>query len=154
MITFAIKTWRCATCNYAQDFEPTKDNMQHNFNDDKKFRVQDVKANECPNCRLQGVASGIKSLKQETNLSKKIVFNCCEQSDVDALKLNLEAEPTRKIKTGRKLFQQVQPNEFVQVDEERDEISQERRKRIDDEIAQLKVITSQKLQELRAQFED
>ena len=137
MITFTIHTWRCQTCGYAQDFEPTVENMEKNFNQDRKFKLHDIGVNECPNCRLQGMPRGTTSLPKETDPIKKSTMCACEQSDVDALRVTLEAEAPRKVKTG-----------------ERNETPDERVGRINEELAAMKPATTQQIQALRTKHED
>ena len=65
-----IRTWDCTQCNYHQDFEPTQELMNVNFNNIQGARIRDIRANECPSCALKG-KRGIL-MKKETDPAKKM----------------------------------------------------------------------------------
>lgn len=65
--TIKIKTWSCQ-CGYHQDCEPTQENQDLLFNLDPKFKVSDLKVNECPACALKGQ---LETLTLETDEAKK-----------------------------------------------------------------------------------
>lgn len=46
-----IATWRCS-CGYSQDVEPTQENMNLHFNDDRNFPLTNVGGGQCPSCLL------------------------------------------------------------------------------------------------------
>ena len=75
-----IKTWRCVTCDYSQDFEPTQDNCDKHFNSDEKFKISNVKKNECPSCRLKG---SIGQMAREINVNKKITLTVMGKEDIE-----------------------------------------------------------------------
>ena len=59
-----VRTWKCPSCAYNQDFEPTKELMDLHFNQSKSFRLGDIQRNECPSCALKG--------KREIQMEKEI----------------------------------------------------------------------------------
>lgn len=50
MIEYKIKKWSCS-CGYKQDFEPTQENMDRNFNLLKDSIERGIAAYQCPSCR-------------------------------------------------------------------------------------------------------
>jgi len=135
MITYDIKTWRCEVCTYAQDFEPTQDNMTLHFNHDRKFKMNDMQKDECPRCAMLGTRGS--KMKKETDTAKKSKHDICEQSDIDAKRAKLEAEPNKK-----------------HEHEDRDETAGEKTERIEKDIALMKPKTPEQIAAHRAQFED
>lgn len=89
---FKIKTWSCAICGYAQDFEPTQQNMNTHFNTNRSFSVHDIFNNECPSCALKGNRSN--PLLREVNLSKRIILTIMGDEDIEDA---IEQIKTRKV---------------------------------------------------------
>src|SRR3990167_4470720 len=112
MIKFTIKTWRCPDCDYAQDFEPTEENMRIHFNG------WGVRENECPACvsgrNPQRVVLRGPRMSKETRPEKKSKMTVLEESDVPQRVAEINSEP---IQEGESL--------------------EEHRKRLDKEIANL-----------------
>mgnify|MGYP001589875351 CR=1 FL=1 len=77
-----IPTWRCA-CDYAQDFEPTQENLDLHFNNNKKFPlIESLKENECPSCHERGNKA---QLVKETDPKKKTTITIMGEDEVDEL---------------------------------------------------------------------
>lgn len=74
-----IRTWSCG-CGYKQDCEPTQENQDLHFNSDREFRVNDLRANECPSCKLKGITRG---LHKETDPEKKITHTVMGEEDLE-----------------------------------------------------------------------
>lgn len=87
MIEYQIKTWSCQ-CGYQQDFEPSRLNMHEHFNKDTRFKLNDLKENECPACALKGTRNSV--LIRETDSAKKIKHVIQEETD--------DIEPAKKSK--------------------------------------------------------
>ena len=144
-----IKTWRCSSCDYAQDFEPTIEKMHANFNlnDDfvnrihrkNKARIKEqlmkgksaipmklnVSQNECPNCLLSGVSS---LLIKETNPDKKTTMTVMGEEDIET-----EIETADKYNIPEKKF-----GMSVKTDTEKDAYRVKRKQDIADEIVKLR----------------
>ncbi|KKN59596.1 hypothetical protein LCGC14_0540590 [marine sediment metagenome] len=92
-----IRTWRCSKCDYAQDFEPTQENMNVHFNNDRTFKVSNLKENECPSCALKG---GAGLLKKVTNNAKKIKMTVMGEENIEdeIVEKDKEAEKEGKSK--------------------------------------------------------
>ena len=100
MIKVYLPTWACGSCGYAQDFEPTKENMEHHFNKDKGFPLSDVEANECPSCGLKGERG--KSMVKETRPERKAIVIIAGEEEADALQLeDGSTEIEEEVETGR-----------------------------------------------------
>jgi ribosomal 50S subunit-recycling heat shock protein len=90
-----IETWTCKTCTYKQDFEPTQEAMDLHFNRTSKFRLNNVKANECPCCLLKGENS--KMAKEVTDKGK-ITVRIMGEEDIEQEIIDLNKQ--EKEKTG------------------------------------------------------
>ena len=75
-----IRTWRCSKCDYAQDFEPTQENMDVHFNNDRTFRISNLNENDCPSCALKEV-KGV--MKKEIDPEKKIEMTVMGEEDIE-----------------------------------------------------------------------
>jgi len=80
-----IKTWRCSSCNYAQDFDPENKAQWNEIFPNKP-------AGLCPSCDKD-------KLKQETDSKKQIVVSIITDLEIDKLKTkDLEEKQTTKEK--------------------------------------------------------
>lgn len=145
MISYPINTWRCQ-CGYSQDFEMTQENADIHFNSDKKFPVFDLKENECPSCAMKNHRGHL--VTQETDISKMSVQNHLEQSDIDALRKELEEEETQITKTGKKII----VNSEI-VDDEREETVKEKEDRIEKTISQMNPANPSEIAKMREKYE-
>ena len=75
-----IRTWSCS-CGYKQDFPPTQENQDIHFNNDRTFRLDDVKENECPSCGLRGIRG--KQMVKEIDLDKKTIITIMGEEDIE-----------------------------------------------------------------------
>lgn len=179
-----IKTWSCTECGYKQDCEPTQENADLHFNNDVKFTVSDLKAEECPACALKSKRG--KPLAKEINPLKKSKMNFMDETEHVVLIAALEADGPQQVSDGvemrdetaleknRRIEKDVeklenlsnaeksqaradlhsQPARQVQTNRMRDEFPHERKARIDLAKSELKPLTDIQIAELRAKFED
>lgn len=134
MIEYFIKTWSCA-CGYQQDFEPTQELVDKHFNDDKLFPLDDVKADECPSCKLKGL---VGSLKKETDPAKKSKHRIFQDSDRAVLEASIAKADKDVIEDGKT----------------RPETQQEKDARVVKEISELRFPSDAEIAKLRAEHED
>lgn len=94
-----IKTWKCE-CGYKQDFEPTQENLDSNFNLDPNFRVNNLKANKCPSCALKNKDSNLIS---ENNKNEKIVIEIMGEDELDTHEIeDKDTKQKRKLTKAEK----------------------------------------------------
>jgi len=91
-----IKTWKCSECDYYQDFEPTTENMDKNFNDPNQRLRKDilVVANECPSCVTKGIRN--TTLAKESNPNKKITLTIMGEEDIEPEIIKDDEEKTKE----------------------------------------------------------
>lgn len=128
MSEIKIRTWSCLACGYKQDFEPTKENQDIHFNNDGKFAVNNLKENECPACSLKGKQGSV--LIKETDPAKKSKMTFLNEAEYKALIISLETESPQMKADGV---------EF------RDETLDEKVYRIDKELAEANLSSSEKI---------
>ncbi len=88
-----IKTWGCADCNYTQDFEPTQELMSLHFNQDDKFKINDIQENECPSCALKG--NRRVSMEKIIDENRKCKMTVMGEEDIDAEIVKKDDELTK-----------------------------------------------------------
>jgi len=156
--------------------------MDKHFNKDVRFKVSNMKENECPCCSLEG-DRGVQMVK-ETDSEKKTEMNIMDsQSDIDNVRTELESKPIVGINTGKEIRFETDEEKTKRVDRKvekysgaektaikkelmalpnvsgefailRDETSGERKERIDEHISGLSFKTPEEVQELRDKYED
>jgi len=182
MINIKVKTWCCRDCDYKQDFEPTKESMNKHFNKDIRFKVDDIKENECPCCSLKG-DRGVQMVKETDNKNKTEMTFMDSQKDIDDKRTELEAIPPNTIGVGKEIRLETDEEKTERIDDAvkeysgtektalkkelialpnesrefltyRDETSMEKKVRIDEEMSGLSFKTPEEVQELRDKYED
>ncbi len=137
MISFTIKTWRCKECGYAQDFEPTAENLAIHF---KGLGLED---DQCPACTLGQNPTHIKSndskMARVTDPKMKSVMNCCEESDVIAKRAELENAPPAKTMVKEVVVEETQ---------------EQREERIEMDMGGMRWKSPEEIAEMRAKYED
>jgi hypothetical protein len=113
MQIFKIKTWMCNNCGYKQDFEPTQENMDLQFNNDPKFKLNELKENECPNCCLQGLEGFLeKVIDEEHKAEMHLVEN---EEDVLNIRKQLESSP-QEIVIGKTTRLETEEEKMERID--------------------------------------
>jgi len=83
-----IATYTCDVCGYAQDFEPTQENMDKHFNNNNNFNGSGLEENDCPSCVLgKNKERKVKhnKLKKETSQNKKTAIKIMGEEEIDDL---------------------------------------------------------------------
>lgn len=176
MQEFYIKTWACDSCSYKQDMEPTQANADLHFNKSKGFRLNDLLENECPSCKLKGGSGVLSRVTDNAKKSKITAFD--SEKDRAKMRARLMSKPKRRhlvgteervetdeehdervdalkapgsfkarLKVGRKKI----VRKFPIFEEETDE---ERKARVDQQVADLVLATPKEIQALRDKYED
>ncbi len=113
MQQFTIHTWRCDTCVYAQDFEPSDDNVRLQFLLDPKWPIKDLKVNECPRCASHGTR-GVR-LRKVTDPEKKSFMRVYEQADYDRIKQALETETPVFVPDGEEFREETDAEQDARI---------------------------------------
>ena len=181
MIIIPIKTYACTSCGYAQDFEPTQELTDLNFNNDKHFKLEDVKANECPACRLKGASGTLAKVTDPAKKSEMTVVD--SQADIDAQKAELRAKPKTKIPMGEEIREETDDEKAERVEKSldrvpkkakakgraaglamakmtrafkvyRDATPEEHEEEVEEFVSEMKIASHEKIAELREKYED
>jgi len=181
MLIIPIKTYACTSCGYAQDFEPTQELTDKHFNNAKHFRLEDVKANECPSCRLKGNTGVMAKVTDPAKKSKmRIIEN---QADIDKRKDELRAKPGEKILMGEEIREETDDEKAERVEKSlehvpkkakakgraaglampkmtrafevhREQTPEEKEEHIEELTAHMKVTPAAKIAQIREKYED
>lgn len=98
-----IRTWRCPVCDYAQDFEPTQENVDRFMNHDPKYALSNLKGASCPSCALKGNQCLMDEVSDST---KKITITIAGEEDLEDINTLDEA-------TGEKRKLSVQEKDVL-----------------------------------------
>ena len=92
------RTWRCVECDYGQSFEPTKEAMDFQFNQNTGISLTNVQENECPSCVLQGKRE--IQMKKVTDPKKKATTTVMGEEDIEPEIIDRDETKHRIVRLG------------------------------------------------------